>query len=173
MKHFFAFLLAVVLAACSADTPQSETATADSTASTPVTTAVAEDTFGDAITLDRNSSVTVSEAIQKPELHGKKVLVRGTISDVCQNKGCWLVVTDGVEEMRVTFKDYAFFVPKDSDGRNVVLEGVVSEEEISEGAATHYASVSRTTDTTAVELIKGPQKVVTMEASAVAIAQEI
>jgi hypothetical protein len=171
-----ALLLAAALAACSTDTPKTGTVADTVAAATSARTATAvapDEAFGGTITIARTNSVTVSDAIKETRLHAKPILVRGTISDVCQRKGCWLMVTDGVEEMRVTFKDYAFFVPTDSDGRNVMIEGVVTEEEISEGAAKHYASESITADSAAIEAIKGPQKIVTMEATAVAIAPEI
>lgn len=96
---------------------------------------------------------------------GKTIKVEGTIKDVCQNKGCWLVVTDGEREMRVTFKDYGFFVPKDSRDRKVVLEGTVATKTLTEGAARHYAEESgRKVDPAS---ISGPQEVVTMVATGV------
>lgn len=51
--------------------------------------------------------------------------VEGTVDKVCKVKGCWMTVktTDG-KTMRVTFKDYGFFVPKDIAGKQVVFEGV-------------------------------------------------
>jgi hypothetical protein len=96
---------------------------------------------------------------------GKTIKVEGTIKDVCQNKGCWLVVTDGDREMRVTFKDYGFFVPKDSRDRKVVMEGTVARKILSEGAAKHYAEESGSGAGPAS--ISGPQEVVTMIASGV------
>jgi hypothetical protein len=96
---------------------------------------------------------------------GKTIKVEGKVKDVCQNKGCWLVVTDGEREIRVTFKDYGFFVPKDSAEREVTLEGTVAKKTISEGAAQHYAEESgRKTDSAG---IKGPQEIVTMVATGV------
>jgi len=51
--------------------------------------------------------------------------VEGTVEDVCKMKGCWMKVKTGDgQTMRVMFKDYGFFVPKDivgkksSDGRH-------------------------------------------------------
>jgi hypothetical protein len=111
--------------------------------------------------------MTVSRVIHDSTLQGKPVLISGTISDVCQNKGCWLVVTDGDQKMRVTFKDYAFFVPKDAGGRKVLLEGIVKQKTISEGTARHYASEGK--EEKKVGEIHGPQNEVTMEASAVTI----
>ena len=68
--------------------------------------------------------------------------------------------------MRVTFKDYSFFVPKDCDGKTVRLQGVVSVEEIPEDLAKHYADESKGES---ADDISGPQRVVTMTATGVEI----
>lgn len=124
--------------------------------------------FGVAPTLEASSALTVSQVLADTALHGPTILVAGTITDVCQEKGCWLVVTDGNRQMRVTFKDYGFFVPKNSHGRKVLLQGVVSVKEISEEKARHYAAESKSGPKPAE--IVGPQKVVTMVATGVVIA---
>ena len=128
---------------------------------------VADSSFGAPLSLERSSAVAVATVVATPELHGETILISGTIADVCTRKGCWLVVSDGSRQMRVTFKDYAFFVPKDSHGRPVLLEGVVSEQEISEEDAKHYAGEA--TSGPKPEEITGPQTVVTMEATGVVI----
>ena len=47
--------------------------------------------------------------------------VSGTVESVCQVKGCWMQVKlDNGETMRVVFKDYAFFVPKDIAGKTAI-----------------------------------------------------
>ena len=53
-----------------------------------------------------------------------EVKLFATAKDVCKKKGCWMKVekSDGTL-MRVTFKDYGFFVPKDIAGKNVIIEG--------------------------------------------------
>ncbi|MCC6909480.1 MAG: DUF4920 domain-containing protein [Phycisphaerales bacterium] len=51
------------------------------------------------------------------------VVVRGTIDEVCQTKGCWMVIVDGDRSARVKFKDYSFFVPRNAAGRQVVVRG--------------------------------------------------
>lgn len=98
---------------------------------------------------------------------GKTVKIEGEVKDVCQTKGCWLVVTDGKREMRVSFKDYSFFVPKDSAGKKVTLEGVIQKKTISEDHAQHIAEESKTK--VDPDTIKGPQQVVTLVATGVAI----
>jgi hypothetical protein len=70
---------------------------------------------------------------------GKTVKTEGTVSSVCQAKGCWMVLKSGEHSVRVTFKDYGFFVPKDSAGQTAVLEGVFTVKTIPEATAKHYA----------------------------------
>lgn len=41
--------------------------------------------------------------------------------------------------MRVTFKDYGFFVPKDLEGEQVVMEGVLKRSVSSVDEQRHYA----------------------------------
>ncbi len=67
--------------------------------------------------------------------------IEGTIKACCQNKGCWLTMdlAEG-KEMRVRFRDYAFFVPKNSTGNKVVLEGTAYREMISVEDQRHYAA---------------------------------
>ncbi|MFN4146347.1 MAG: DUF4920 domain-containing protein [Runella sp.] len=66
--------------------------------------------------------------------------VTGTVESVCQAKGCWMKVktTDG-QTMRVTFKDYGFFVPKDIAGKTVVFEGVAQMKTTPVSELRHYA----------------------------------
>jgi hypothetical protein len=70
----------------------------------------------------------------------KEMKIVGTIEEVCQKKGCWMKLDLGNgEKMRITFKDYAFFVPKDASGREVVLDGLAMIEETSLESLRHYA----------------------------------
>jgi starvation-inducible outer membrane lipoprotein len=66
--------------------------------------------------------------------------VTGVVEDVCQAKGCWMkVATVNGGTMRVTFKDYAFFVPKDIAGKKVTFEGKAVKKETSIAELKHYA----------------------------------
>ncbi len=95
------------------------------------------------------------------------VRIEGEVKDVCQTQGCWLVVTDGTREMRVSFKGYSFFVPKDSAGKKVMLEGIIQKKTISEDHARHIAEESKTK--TDPETIKGSQQIITLVATGVQI----
>jgi hypothetical protein len=161
-------ILAVATAATLAAPHGRSVATFTADKPKPAASSPREESFGDKLTIDRARAVGVSRAFSTRALHGKPILVTGRIADVCQNKGCWLVVTDGKKQMRVTFKDYAFFVPMNSDGRTVLLEGIVSQQEISAGAAEHYAGESKS-PSERKKRFRTPQRVITMEASGVVI----
>jgi len=52
-------------------------------------------------------------------------IIKTTIAEVCPKKGCWMTVQGAKsgEQMRVTFKDYGFFVPTELAGKEVALRG--------------------------------------------------
>lgn len=129
--------------------------------------ATKEATYGKAITLKK--AVSVSDVMENIDRYdSKEVLVEGTIHDVCQNKGCWLIVTDGKQSMRVTFENYSFFVPKDGHNKKVALQGMVKRATLSQAKARHYNSEEKN-PTVKPEEIKGSQNVITMVATGVKI----
>lgn len=65
--------------------------------------------------------------------------VTAPITEACQKKGCWMMVDMNGTPMRVSFKDYGFFVPKNSGGHTAIMEGVARKEEISVATLKHYA----------------------------------
>lgn len=68
--------------------------------------------------------VVLKDVLAKPEA-GQVVRLEGTIDKVCKNKGCWLELKQEASSVHVTFEGYSFFVPKDSMGKPVALEGRV------------------------------------------------
>lgn len=67
----------------------------------------------------------------------------GTVEEVCQMKGCWMTLkSDAGERIRVTFKDYGFFMPKDAAGREVIIDGIASVVQLDEPTAHHFADDS-------------------------------
>lgn len=67
------------------------------------------------------------------------IKVTGPVKAVCQMKGCWMTMDVAGQPMRIRFKDYAFFVPKDCIGRTVVIEGWAFQKVTSEDERRHYA----------------------------------
>ena len=101
--------------------------------------AKAQESFGKKI--NEKSAIA---AAQLPDKMGAKesmnAKVTGTVESVCQAKGCWMKVKmDNGETMRVTFKDYGFFVPKDIAGKTVVVEGVAEKKTTPVAELRHYA----------------------------------
>lgn len=95
--------------------------------------------FGEKITAD--GAIPANQLA--PKMKGTDSLavkVVGTVVGVCQKKGCWmqLDIGDG-KMMRVKFKDYAFFVPKNISGKTVVLDGHAYNSTTSVAHLRHYA----------------------------------
>ena len=65
--------------------------------------------------------------------------LKGAITEVCSKKGCWMKLDIGNDKIvRVTFKDYGFFMPLDATGE-VVVNGIAYVKEISVADLKHYA----------------------------------
>lgn len=66
--------------------------------------------------------------------------IQGKVTEVCQEKGCWMKVDQGNgQTLMVKFKDYGFFMPKNIVGKEVVLEGEAVVKEVSVKQQQHYA----------------------------------
>lgn len=147
MKYYIPFLLVLVFFAANSLQAQS---------------------FGESITED--GAISVEEMIKVSE--GKKKYpckVTGTVVSVCQKKGCWmeLLRPDG-GTIRVTFKDYEFFMPKDISGRTVVMEGFSWFRETSVAMLRHYAEdAGKSADE--INKIDKPKKELAYEAKGVIV----
>lgn len=64
-----------------------------------------------------------------------------SINEVCTKKGCWMKLPAGdtEETIMVRFKDYGFFMPLDSKGKDVIVEGKAFVKEVSVDELKHYA----------------------------------
>lgn len=97
-------------------------------------------TYGKAITADGAANI-LNVAANKAKADGYTGKVFGTVTGVCQAKGCWMTLDAGNgETMMVTFKDYGFFVPKDITGKTVVVEGKAEIREVSVDEQRHLAA---------------------------------
>lgn len=128
-KILLSIFALAVLAAC--NSPKTETQTVEIVKGTAV--------FGDSI---KNDQVIELASIQT-EMKGeskKDMKIKGMVKEVCQEKGCWMTMTlNNGDEMRVTFKDYKIFVPKDLGGKEVVLDGFAYTDTTSVEKLRHYA----------------------------------
>ncbi len=78
--------------------------------------------YGKPLTLDK--ATPIATLLAKPDAYdGKTVQVKGKITDVCQEMGCWLeIADDNGKHIRFNSHDTISF-PKDSAGKTVIAEG--------------------------------------------------
>lgn len=154
MKKFIFIAFTVAFAACNSNNTTTEKTTTETTY------------YGEKITGENAISVDeLATAMgDKTEI---PVKITGTVTDVCQKKGCWmeLKTADG-KGLRITFKDYGFFMPKDCQGKTAIAEGVAKIEETSVADLQEYAKdAGKTADEIAA--ITTPTKELVFEASGV------
>lgn len=84
--------------------------------------------------------LTVEEAFANAKaLAGQSVKVQGKVASVCAKKGCWFEVKgQGDQGIRITAKNYGFFVPTQAVGMNAIIEGELSVNELDQATAQHY-----------------------------------
>lgn len=97
---------------------------------------------------------------------GATVLVSATVAQVCEKKGCWVVLQDGDTNVRVTMKDYGFFLPKDVVGKTLVVEGTLAEKVVTEKERRHYAEDAGMSKAE-IKKITGDEKVWSLVASSI------
>jgi len=127
------------------------------------TAALAKDAVvkrGAAIAPDAKTT-PLAEVIKNPDAYTKSaVVVEGKIEKLCTMKGCWMQIAPANDKaatgVRVTFKDYGFFVPTTAQGWTARAEGVAEVKTLSKEEAEHLegegARLSRNADGTAREV---------------------
>ena len=83
--------------------------------------------YGKALTLKETTKI--SEILAKPEAYnGKRLLVEGSIVDVCKERGCWIKIASDKEFESLTFKvdDGVIVFPLDAKGKKAHGEGVLA-----------------------------------------------
>lgn len=86
------------------------------------------------------NAISLTDLIESsPKEDENAVTVKTSIAEVCEKKGCFFVATEGDYTARITFKDYGFFIPTDSEGKVVTIVGDFSKKILTEEKAKHYA----------------------------------
>jgi hypothetical protein len=124
--------------------------------------------FGEKV--DPSGAIQMADMMK--QMQSKESLVatvEGKVSSVCQAKGCWMKIETGTgESIRVTFKDYGFFVPKDLSGSTIIMKGVASYNVTSVEELRHYAEDAKKSKEE-IEKITEPKKELVFEADGVLI----
>ena len=126
---------------------------------------------GDAITEDG----AVSSANFLTQFEGKdslNVKLTASITEVCSKKGCWMKLDlENGKSMRVTFKDYGFFVPLNAAGKLAVVEGIAKIDTTDVAILKHYAEDANATQEE-IDAITEPEINYSFEAVGVIIKEE-
>jgi hypothetical protein len=112
--------------------------------------------YGERPTL--SDTTLVSAILADPEPYvGRRVLLTGTVVEVCEKRGCWLQLGGDQEgqAIRVKVEDGVIIFPLTARGHAAVVEGVVekivmSAEEAREAARHHAEEQGLSFDSTAV-----------------------
>jgi len=124
--------------------------------------------FGVAVSKDGAVDVKLLPEKMKNE---KELFVKitGNVITACQVKGCWMTADLGNgKSMRIRFKDYGFFVPKDSGGKQFYAQGIASWSETSVAELQHYAEDAGKSKEE-IDAIKEPKKEITMQAKGILV----
>lgn len=86
--------------------------------------------FGKEIT--QENSITVDSLVSLlPTGETKQVKVKGKISDACKMEGCWLELSSSQGlPILVTYKEEAFTLPLEIQGKEVVIEGLAYRDSL-------------------------------------------
>lgn len=138
LKIFSLLFFSLFICACTQPTDGGTAAQSPSeTASLEV-----DGTFGDSFTPDQIVAAPemLSRYDEKQLADTVRTTLRGQVNEVCQAKGCWMTIATGTEsEMMVKFKDYAFFMPMDISGREVLMNGMAYYQITPVDELRHYA----------------------------------
>ena len=89
-----------------------------------------------------------------------------TVNEVCQAKGCWMLLDIGAGEAMVKFKDYGFFMPKNIADKEVIVNGKAFVSEVSIEEQRHYAEDAGKSDEE-IAAITQVKKTLSLEADGV------
>lgn len=95
--------------------------------------------FGRPLTLTRETKVSEIERNPKAFV-GKRVLIRGTVVEVCAKRGCWMDIASDIPygKFQAKVTDGVIVFPMSARGRTALVEGVVEELKMSREEALAY-----------------------------------
>jgi hypothetical protein len=98
------------------------------------------ETFGQ-IFDDSKADLDLVTLMKDPSKYlGQQLVVKTSIAKVCQKKGCFFIAQQNQSMLRVSFKDYSFFIPTDSSGKTVILAGELVEKQVTPAQAAHFSA---------------------------------
>ncbi|MEM1438872.1 MAG: DUF4920 domain-containing protein [Pseudomonadota bacterium] len=107
--------------------------------SEPVESTETYETFGSPLPAVAEEASLVDVLDDSDRYADTDVQVTTKVKQVCQKKGCFFVAQAGGHVVRVSFKDYSFFVPTDISGKTVTLHGTLKRHELTQAQAEHFS----------------------------------
>ncbi|MEO8901985.1 MAG: DUF4920 domain-containing protein [Polyangiaceae bacterium] len=89
--------------------------------------------------------LSLADVLATPDrFRGQSITVEGHVRAACTRRGCWMEMAQGAAPnlpgCRVTFKDYGFFVPTDSAGSPVKVQGTFAVDTLAPERVAHLES---------------------------------
>lgn len=134
----------------------------------PVTAAVESSakyaSFGEAVNPSADATPVATVLGDTKDFEGKPIRVTGTVSKVCERKGCWLQISDAGQDLFVKFTCpvEGRLVPMDAIGKKAIVQGELAIKEVSEADARHIAEEGGKTPAEVAKIV-GPQKQITLK----------
>lgn len=171
MKNFITLItLSLICGACGGgNQAQQNTAETEKTEEKTEEKVQLTGNFGEEIT--EEGAVSAEELIASMEgADSVQLKVTSEILTTCKMKGCWMnVEIPGEDNMRVTFKDYAFFVPTEGvEGKTVVMDGYAKKVTTDVETLKHFAKDAGKSQEE-IDAITEPKEELTFVASGVII----
>lgn len=109
-------------------------------AQSAITPAAPGVTYGKAITADKAiNAAELGKALNTDSIYNGRV--SGKVVEVCTKKGCFMkIARENGGPIMIRFTDYAYFMPQNIVGKNVVVEGIAKVNETSIARLQHYAA---------------------------------
>jgi hypothetical protein len=90
--------------------------------------------------MPKSVPLAIAEVARKPDAHtAAPQAFKGRITEVCQNKGCWLVLEDDGAFARVFMSGHSFSVPK-AARNDAIVYGKLSVKQLDKAEIEHLSS---------------------------------
>lgn len=87
-----------------------------------------EQTYGKGVSL--TNITKISKILENPaNFEGKKVLVEGIVTSVCEARGCWMFIASdkNFQEIKIKVLDGVIVFPMSAQGKIAKVEGIVED----------------------------------------------
>ena len=97
--------------------------------------------YGQAV--EATGAVAAKDLLADPARYtDQEILIQGRVTEVCQKKGCWMVIAEGDQTLRVMMKDHAFSVDMAGAGNDCLVQGTVTAKPVDPAFVEHLAGES-------------------------------